>query len=215
MTCTVANIKRDIRIALDQNMSSTVLATLGDVDTLSLDDIIESKIEDAAEAVLMKAPLSFIGDVSTSISGLFTNNVRGNRIVGKQALQAGFLRLVSFKLPSWPHALHDVLPSSSPLYLQVQSPYGVCGTSDRPLIFIVPDTSAGNKSLEIYSPANTTEQPDISLCVTKPAIDGGNIALASMLVRPTVYYAAYLVALTIQDKDAAERLLGVCMSLLS
>lgn len=215
MTCTVANIKRDIRIALDQNMSSTALATLGDVDTLSLDDIIESKIEDAAEAVLLKAPLLLIGDVSTSITGTITRNTRGNRIVAKQALQAEFLRLVSYKLPSWSYAVHDVLPSSSPLYLQVQSPYGVCGTTDRPLIFIVPGASAGQKSLEIYSPVNTTENPDISLCVTKPAISSGNIALASMLVRPTVYYAAYLVALTIQDKDAAERLLGVCMSLLS
>lgn len=47
----VSELKREIRIALDQNMTSSQLLATGDIDTLSLEEIIESKIVDAARIV--------------------------------------------------------------------------------------------------------------------------------------------------------------------
>ena len=38
--------------------------------------------------------------------------------------------------------------------------------------------------------------------------------LGERLLRPTVYYAAYLTALAVKDDNAAEKLLGVAKSLI-
>ena len=40
----VNELKREIRIALDQNKTSDQLLTSGDIDTLSMEEIIESKM---------------------------------------------------------------------------------------------------------------------------------------------------------------------------
>ena len=49
-------IGRDVRIALDRNMTSDALKLIGDVDTLALDDIIKSKILEAVKRVHSAAP---------------------------------------------------------------------------------------------------------------------------------------------------------------
>ena len=54
-------MKREIRIALDQNKSSEPLRDLGDIDTLSFDDIVGSKIADAAKIVILHAPIHLLG----------------------------------------------------------------------------------------------------------------------------------------------------------
>ena len=51
MLYSVSELKKDIRIVLDQNMTSEQLFESGDIDTLSLEEIIESKIVDAARLV--------------------------------------------------------------------------------------------------------------------------------------------------------------------
>ena len=49
-------IAKDVRIAIDQNMQSETLVDFGDVDTLSLNDIIKSKIVDAVKRIHSTAP---------------------------------------------------------------------------------------------------------------------------------------------------------------
>lgn len=214
------SLLREIRVVLDQNMSSTALSALGDVDTLSLDELIESKIEDAAEAVVLTAPLHLLSDVSVAL----VNDPDHGRLLslrntfphwGTFPLPSDFARLLSFKLVSWPYALHEALSVSSPLYVQCHSPFGVCGTKDRPHVFLVPSADAsGVVALEIYSGGSENDTLESGLYVSKPIISDGSITLGKYLKRPTVYYAAYLVALSIQEKEAAERLLGVCNELL-
>lgn len=50
------NLKKSIRIALDQNNSSDLLVGIGDIDTLTLEEIIASKIVDAVRIVTADAP---------------------------------------------------------------------------------------------------------------------------------------------------------------
>ena len=47
---------RDVRIALDQNNTSEQLLADGDIDTLSLDEIVRSKILEAVRRVHTEAP---------------------------------------------------------------------------------------------------------------------------------------------------------------
>lgn len=226
----VQDIVKEVRVALDQNMSSEALAELSDVDTLSLDEIIESKIEDAATAVLQSAPVGMLDDISEDLSG--TVSVAQGSEVGVLNLPSDFLRLVVFSLSGWPYMLYETSMSDSPLYMQAHSKYGVLG--GKPILFVVPggtiveggQTKSTNR-LEVYPcPANPSVtigkyvkmpkrvivQPDSQ--AIPPVVGSDTIGLGQRLLRPTVYYAAYLVSLALQEKDSAERLLGVCNELM-
>ena len=228
----IEDLKKEIRVALDQNMSSTALSGLEDVDTLSLDELIESKIEDAAVAVVRSAPLILLYDVGVPLNGDLS--IESNRC--SLPLPADFLRLLRFKLTSWTYAIYDVADADSSLYLEVHSPYGVRGNTDRPIAFIVPGEKLENdvpvpcQIIEAYSSSGVSDTLDGCLYVKKPTIvgnvdDKGNddpsddvttysIILAERLKRPTVYYAAYLVALAIHEQEVANSLLSVCNELM-
>ncbi|MEG2599576.1 MAG: hypothetical protein RSA66_08890, partial [Muribaculaceae bacterium] len=53
---TLDDIAKDVRVALDQNMVSAALTEIGDVDTLSHDDIIKSKIVESVKRIHSEAP---------------------------------------------------------------------------------------------------------------------------------------------------------------
>ena len=57
----IEDMKRDVRIALDENAVSDKLLTDADPDTLTLDEIIESRIPIAARIVETIAPLPLLG----------------------------------------------------------------------------------------------------------------------------------------------------------
>lgn len=212
MNYNVSSLIEEVRVALDQNMSSTPLASLGDPDALSLEEIINSKIEDAAREVAQSAPLALLSDVTVSITG--TLSVSNNSTPYAHIdLPSDFLRLVRFKLSDWPYALYATEPANSPLYVQAHSGYSVRGTIDRPLVFLTL-RSATQKTLEIFCKGSTSSTMDGCLYIKKPAVSNGTITLGEQVKRATVYYAAYLVSLTLQDKEAAERLLSVSNELL-
>ena len=52
----IDRIMEDVRVCLDQNMDSGALIESGDIDTLSLDEIIRSKIVEAVQRVHTAAP---------------------------------------------------------------------------------------------------------------------------------------------------------------
>lgn len=216
MTYSVASIVEEIRIVLDQNMTSTALSELGDVDTLSIDVLIESKIIDAARQVILSAPYTLLSDIGVTITG--TPTIGASPFRATLALPNDFLRLLRFKFAGWDYPLYEALPPSSKLYLQAHSKYKVCGTKDRPLVFLCPGGANGVNILEVFCASSASDTLDNCLYVKKPEITTSNstdeINLGKQLKRPTVYYAAYLVALAIREADVAEKLLLVCKELL-
>lgn len=206
----VSQLKEKIRVALDENMSSTALAELGDIDTLSLDELIESKIEDAARIVVQEAPLSLLSDMTTPYTTMSVSATAPYKATVD--LPDDFLRLASIKLRSWPYAVYEVLPSDAPLYIQAHSPYGVVGTKDRPLVFMSVGANA-KKTLELFSASGSSDTLSC-LYIKQPKIADNAIQLGTQIVRPVVYYAASLVALAIKDKEAADNQLQVCKELL-
>lgn len=176
---TDSEFKRLVRVCLDQNMSSEALAALEDVDTLSLDEIIDSKAEDAALTVVRIAPIDKLGDVAQSLEGALS--ISGEEPhKGVIQLPVDFERLVRFKMSSWQYAVFAALPPLPPLYAEANSEFGVCGTKDRPLVFLVPSTENGKDlCLEIFSAKNTDDVLDRCLYVARPkkesiSSDGGN-----------------------------------------
>ena len=61
MVYKIEDVERDVRIAIDENKTSEQLISDEDVDTLSLNDIIRSKIVEAVQRVESSAPTHFFG----------------------------------------------------------------------------------------------------------------------------------------------------------
>ena len=216
MTCSVASIVEEIRIVLDQNMNSSPLADLGDIDTLSIDELIESKIIDAATAVLRAAPLPLLSDAANALTGSLSISSSAP-LKATLSLPADFLRLIRFKLASWPIPAHEALPADSREYIRANSPYHVHGTKDRPLVFLLPGGTVNSQpvmKLEAYCAGSNSDTLDGCLYAKYPSINtvssSEQIVLGSQLKRPTVYYAASLVAMSVKEKEVAERLMAVC-----
>lgn len=206
MTFQLDQLKQEVRIALDENALSRELSALRDVPTLTLDELILSKIEPAALAVVQQAPVSLLSDVSSVLTGsLNVIGLSANTFCLGLNLPSDFLRLVRFQLSGWAYPVYEALPPSSPQYLRSHSIYGVCGTNDRPRVFHVPG-AYGRGMLEIHSASSAEDTLCNCLYVKIPTVQNNSISLPALLHYATVYYAAYLVCLSINDTEYAEKM---------
>jgi len=165
---TDSEFKRLVRVCLDENMSSEQLTALQDIDTLSLDDLIESKAEDAALSVLRVAPVEKLGDVAQSLEGaLEISNEAPYK--GRITLPLDFERLVRFKMSSWQYGVFVVQSPNTPQYIQANSEFNVYGTKDRPAVFLTPSTeSCSDLFLEFFCAGSANDSLDGCLYVAKP-----------------------------------------------
>ena len=213
MTDQIENIKRDIRIALDQNMVSTQLISTADIDTLTLDDIIESKIEDAARLVMRDAPLHLLDGgkaFGESIKGFSREGVGGGYI----ALPSDFLRLVSFQMSDWSYPVNVAITEDHPLYPLQSSRYaGIKGNPQRPVVAL--SSQPIGLVLEFYScEAGEGVYVKRATYLPIPKIADGEITFSEKLRPAIIYYAAYLTALSIGNGDLATVLLNTSKELM-
>ena len=208
MVYEVRDIMQDIRIALDQNMTSTQLIDTGDIDTLSLDEIIESKIADAARIVESVAPIHLLDGGKD-----FSNSVGWNGQVGLGSgfihLPDDFLRLVSFQMSDWSRAISIAISEDHPLYARQSSRFaGIRGCPQNPVVAIT--TQPIGQVLEFYScTAGDKVYVKRARYIPIPKIEEGCIELCHKLKPAIVYYAAYLVALSIGQADLATTMLNI------
>ena len=213
----LSDLVREIRIALDQNMSSETLTELGDIDTLSLDELIDSKIEDAARWVVMAAPAVLLGS-GKAFGETIGWDMQAGYGSGHIVLPDDFLRLIVFQMSDWSMPVTLAIDETSPLYSRQKSRYaGVRGNAQRPVVAIV-QQPIGNV-LEFYS-CEQGEDVYIKMARYAPLPkkytldDEEVIDLPEKLIRPVVYYAAYLVALATQQTEQAKNCKAVCQELL-
>lgn len=199
----VDNIKRDIRIALDENMSSGVLTSLGDVDTLSLNDIIESKIEDAVRMAETDAPLSLLdgGKSFLSCSNISWESAKGYGM-GSIVLPEDFMRLLSFQMSDWDYPVSVAISEDSPKYKQQRSRFaGIRGCPQRPVVAIINHPSG--QLLEFYScTAGESVEVKRARYLPLPSIKNGRIEICEKVKPSAVYYAAFLVASALGSETA-------------
>lgn len=212
MTDQIENIKRDIRIALDQNMVSTQLISTTDIDTLSLNDIIESKIEDAARIVMRDAPLHLLDGgkaFGESIHWFSREGIGGGYIV----LPDDFLRLVAFQMSDWSYAVTTAITEDHPLYSLQSSRYaGIRGNPQRPVVALISEYPL---LLEFYScSAGAGVSVKRARYIPMPKIEDGWITFCEKLRPAIIYYAAHLTALTIGNADLATVMLNTSKELM-
>ena len=213
MLYNIADIKREIRIALDQNMSSTPLLSVGDIDALSMEDIIESKIADAARIVQRDAPLHLLdgGKPFGDSIGWFVRKGLGG---GYISLPSDFLRLVSFQMSDWSYPITAAITEDDPLYVLQSSRYeGIKGNPQNPVVAIA--SRPTGLVLEFYScTAGDGVYVKRATYIPMPTISDGYITICENLKPAIIYYAAYLVALSIGEGDLAAALLNISKELM-
>lgn len=213
MTYNVEEIKKDVRIALDQNNSSTPLIDTGDIDTLTLEEIIESKIADAARIVLRDAPLHLLdGGVAFGESiGWHSREGIGS---GYILLPSDFLRLVSFQMSDWSRPVSVAITEDNPLYALQSSRYsGVRGNPQKPIVAL--SQQPIGLVLEFYSSAaGEGVYVKRATYIPIPKIERGEITFCEKLKPAIIYHAAYMVALSIGNNDLATTMLNTSKELM-
>lgn len=187
---------KDVRVAIDMNHNSTPLLIDGDEDTISMNDIIRSKLVDAVRMVEMEAPLNMLeqghlfGDAVT-----WTNNGRGWIL-----LPDDFMRLIVFKMSDWEYSVSEPITQADPTYSRQFSRYkGISGNPQRPVVAIV-NRAEGNV-LEFFSCKDNTATVDQAVYIPIPQMDKyGGIDISEKCYRAAIYRAAALSLSSIGDQ---------------
>lgn len=197
----VSDLVKEIRVAIDSNLKSDQLTGISDIDTLALEEIIGSKIAEAARIVVLNAP-SYLLDGGKSLG----STVVWNGTSGRMTLPEDFLRLVVFKMSDWSRGVTVPISETDPLYAQQSSRWaGVRGNPQKPVVAIVP--SSNGLVLEFYSSKSGSVAQ--ATYIAMPKVESGKIKLCEKLHDATVYYAAYLTAISTGETALAEALLSI------
>ena len=204
----VEELIKEAKVAIDENISSQPLASLGDLDTLTLDEILLSKVEDAARLVEESAAHHLLDagkPFATSVT--WENDVAGYG-AGRTLLPTDFMRLISFRMSDWYRPVTEAITEEHPLYDQQSSRYlGVRGNPERPVVAIVHGESG--QVLEFYScQAGPGVRVSAARYLPIPTIKDGEIELCPKLQRAVVYRLASMACAIVGHSDLAAILLG-------
>lgn len=221
MIYTVSEICKQVRIAMDENGVDEKLLSAGDADTLELDEIIKSKIEEGVKAVEMAAPVFMLhsghcftedtsGGESFKSGAVYWNGDGSGFII----LPDDFCRLLSFKMSDWKRTVHTAISSDDPQYeLQSSEFGGIRGNVDKPVVAIV--MRSLGLTLEFYSCESEEAIVSESDYLPEPKIADGCIDVSEKCYKACIYHIAALVLLTIGNEKLAETLEQVSKSMIS
>ena len=185
-------IMQDVRICLDQNMTSDALLESGDIDTLALDDIIRSKILEAVQRVHMDAPNYLLEGGHNFGDAVYWSELESGWVL----LPQDFMRLVVFEMDDWEQAVYQAISTDDPEYEKQRSRFkGIRGTAQRPVcaIAIRPE----GRVLEFYSCKSKDAQVSRAMYIPYPKIDEDNgVDICERCYNSVVYTAAGLTLFT-------------------
>lgn len=193
----IDKIMQDVRICLDQNMESEALIESGDTDTLSLDEIIKSKILEAIQRVHRDAPNYLLEGGHNFGDAVYWRELESGWVL----LPKDFLRLVVFEMDDWEQAVYQAISTDDPEYEKQRSRFkGIRGTAQRPVcaIGIRPE----GRVLEFYSCKSTDAKVSRAIYIPYPKIDeDGGVDISERCYNAVVYTAAGLTLLVLGETD--------------
>ena len=183
---------QDVRICLDQNMTSDALLESGDIDTLALDEIIKSKILEAIQRVHRDAPNYLLEGGHNFGDAVYWRELESGWVL----LPPDFMRLVVFEMDDWEQAVYQAISTDDPEYEKQRSRFkGIRGTAQRPVcaIAIRPE----GRVLEFYSCKSKDAQVSRAMYIPYPKIDEDNgVDISERCYNAVIYTAAGLTLLT-------------------
>lgn len=206
----IADIIRDVRIAIDQNMTSEKLLTTNDIETLSLEEIIQSKIVEGVRRVEMTAPAHYLEEGHSFGDSICWKELESGWI----PLPDDFMRLIAFRMSDWEQTVYTAISADDPLYQKQNSRMkGIRGNIQKPVCAIV--NRPEGKVLEFYSCKTEDAYPVVATYIPYPKIDNYNgIDISERCYTSIVYTIAALVLTTYNEREKASALIELANSIL-
>lgn len=198
----IDRIIKDVRVCLDQNETNEALLTSGDIDTLSLDEIIKSKIVEAVQRVHMTAPNYLLEGGHNFGDAIYWRELESGWVL----LPTDFLRLVVFEMSDWEQAVYTAISTDDPDYEKQRSRFkGIRGTAQRPVCVIA--IRPEGRVLEFYSCKSTDAQVSRAMYIPYPEIDEyGGVDISERCYKAVVYTVASLTLITLGEAEKGNAL---------
>lgn len=195
------DIAQDVRIALDQNKMSDTLVEIGDVDTLSLNEIIKSKIVEAVTHVHCGAPNYLLDGGHDFGDAVYW---KGDKTCGHVLLPEDFMRFVVFEMDDWERPVFNALSTDDPEYDRQSSRFaGIRGTAQKPVCFIA--VRPEGRVLEFYSSKSQNACISRAMYLPYPTVDElGAIEICQRCYLAVVYTTSALVLTTYGETEKAN-----------
>ncbi len=202
MIYNIDKIMEDVRVCIDQNMTSEALVESGDIDTLALDEIIKSKILEAIQRVHMEAPPYLLENGHNFGDAVYWKEMESGWVL----LPSDFMRLVVFEMDDWERAVYTAISVDDPDYEKQRSRIkGIRGTAQKPVCVLA--LRPEGKVLEFYSCKSTDAQVSRAIYIPYPVIDDdGGVDVSERCYNAVVYTAAGLTLMTCGEANQATAL---------
>lgn len=193
-------ISKDVRIALDHNMSSAALTEIGDVDTLSLNEIIKSKIVDAVKRIHSEAPPYLLDGGYNFGDAIYWMEHESGWVL----LPEDFMRFVVFEMDDWERAVFTASNVDDTEYDLQQSRFkGIRGTAQRPICFV--SIRPEGRVLEFYSCKSKQAKVSRAVYLPYPKLDEYDaIEICQRCYDAVIYTIAALVLITLGEVEKSK-----------
>lgn len=210
----LTDLVKRVKNVIDQNMESAGMEAFDDVDTLSLEQVIEENILPAAQLIEMSASEEMLGECENiPTNGMTTDSTFSTDTLKCKyvALPSDFMRFVAFRMSDWRKPVTEPIDESHPMYaMQRSRVVAVRGNKEKPVVAIV--HGSNGLVLEAYTTAESSKV-SVAKYLPKPSVNGGKVKLCPLLTDAIVYAAAYLVANSYNAITQAQVFLSTAKSL--
>ena len=210
----LTTLMREVRIVMDKNMTSTALRGLGDVDTLSVDDIIKSRIVDAARRVELQAPLHYLENGHNFGDNIYWEQGKDRTGCGWTLLPSDFMRLMVFQMSDWKRPVFQAIsPTDEEYALQWSQFSGIRGNTEFPVCAI--SVRPEGKALEFFSCKDNTAERVKAVYLPEPKIDSDEgIDICERCHDAIVYMIASLSFYVLGEKDPGDAMAQLSQNLI-
>lgn len=219
MHITEDDIVRQVRVALDENTQTTMLAD--DTDTLEMDDIIRSKIPDAVNSVRVSTPAWTLGEESLRLMASAAQDDGDDALhaivksdgSGMAVLPDDCLKPVSLMVSGWLRPVTEFITPEHPLYQRQHSRFsGVRGNPSRPVAVLrasatnlVSAETRPGRIVEFFSAGETEATVSLVYAARCDGPSDGGYDIEDGLVRQVIMKTAALTAATYGEAKNEEQ----------
>lgn len=191
----------DVRVLLNENMSGEVLEGLGDVDTLSLDELIAFKVVDGVNRVHATAPIRLLENGHNFGDGVYWADEHSGWVL----LPADFMRLIVFEMDDWSRGVFSAIDEEDVHYpIQHSRWRGVRGTTEHPVCAVV--WSSEGRVLEFYSCRSRAATVKRAVYVPYAQVVNGGVEISKRCYTAVLYVVAGLTLESLAEKERAGRM---------